>query len=185
MWAERAFRDPKETLRSSNTLIDAYRLWWTCETVLITSPWNWLISMSFDQVGNWIVRAFAMHDLLSGVVRIHDVSPSNITKIFALSELFHRFTDLWKKEKQSVMVTIQESHHEMSWLTLYCLFLSEMVCPSFTWTEVEHGSMPEGHRHCFSTHGLLYVSTLLQTLFGLQTGKDASEFWNTRSRRKG
>ena len=35
-----------------------------------------------------------MHNLLSGVVRIHNVSPSNITKIFALSELFHRFTDL-------------------------------------------------------------------------------------------
>ena len=108
-----------------NKILDAYRLWWTCETVLITSPWNWLISMSFDQVGNWIVRAFAMHDLLSGVVRVHDVSPSNITKIFALSELFHRFTDLWKKDKQ--IVKIGSNQREPSWDVLTYFVLSVSV----------------------------------------------------------
>ena len=43
---------------------------------------------------------FTMHDLLCGIIWIHDVSPSDITEIFALSQGFHRFTDLYKKEEK-------------------------------------------------------------------------------------
>ena len=68
-----------------------------------------------------------MHDLLSGVVRIHDVSPSNITKIFALSELFHRFTDLQKKDKQS-LVRVHSKRVIMRCLVLLCI-----VCFCLKW----------------------------------------------------
>ena len=61
-------------------------------------------------------------------------------------------------------------------LTLYWRFLSVIVWPSRICVEVEQGFEPLGHRHCFSTHGLPYVSNLLHTLFGLQTGNEASEF---------
>ena len=65
--------------------------------------------------------------------------------------------------------------------TLYCRFLSTTVKPSLEWMDVEQVTgFPldvAGHLHCLSTQGLPYVSTLLQTMFGLQTGNDSSEFW--------
>ena len=66
--------------------------------------------------------------------------------------------------------------------TLYCRFLSITVNPSFGWMDVEQvPGLPfdvAGHLHCLSTQGLPYVSTLLHTMFGLQTGNDSSVFWN-------
>ena len=51
---------------------------------------------------------FTMHDLLCGIIWIHDVSPSDITEIFALSQGFHRFTDLYKKEEKKMLVLNQK-----------------------------------------------------------------------------
>ena len=69
------------------------------------------------------------------------------------------------------------SNNEIKAHTLYCLVLSVMVCPSLGCVDVEQGDFPVGHRHCFSIQGVPYVSTLLQTLLGLQTGKSESAVW--------
>ena len=52
----------------------------------------------------------------------------------------------------------------------------EHCCP----TAAAAPALGEGHRHCFSTHGVPYVSILLHTLLGLHTGRSASELWNGR-----
>lgn len=53
--------------------------------------------------------------------------------------------------------------------------MSTIVCPSFGLTDVEQSSFSLGHLQNFSTHGVEYVSTLLQTDQGLQRGKFDSE----------
>ena len=65
--------------------IKTYCLWRTGKTILISCAWYRLICMSFDQISHRIMWTFTMHDLLCGIIWIHDVSPSDITEIFALS----------------------------------------------------------------------------------------------------
>ena len=62
-------------------------------------------------------------------------------------------------------------------LTLYCLFLSWTVWPSWAWLEVEQVSRP-GHLHCFSIQGAPYVSTFPHTARGEHTGSEESESCN-------
>jgi len=56
---------------------------------------------------------------------------------------------------------------------LSSLVLSGMVWPSLSSREV--GQEEDGHRHCFSIHGVLYLSTLLQTDHGAQVGSSDSD----------
>ena len=61
---------------------------------MIAGARNSLVGVPFNQISHRIFRAPTMHDLLSSVVRIRDVSPRHISEIFALFQSFHRFTDL-------------------------------------------------------------------------------------------
>ena len=60
-------------------------------------------------------------------------------------------------------------------LTLNCFVLSWMVWPSFVCIESEQGA--PGHLHCFSRKGAPYVSNLLHTENGEQTGRSVSDSW--------
>ena len=50
-----------------------------------------------------------------------------------------------------------------------------MVWPSFVCIESEQGA--PGHLHCFSRKGAPYVSNLLHTENGEQTGRSVSDSW--------
>ena len=57
-------------------------------------------------------------------------------------------------------------------LTLYCFVRSWTVCPSLAWVEVEQAEA--GQRHCRSSHGVPYVSSLPHTEKGEHTGSSDS-----------
>jgi hypothetical protein len=60
-----------------------YRLWRTSEAVLKSGPSSGFVSVPLDQVGDRILRTFAVKDLLSRVVRVRDVGPRDVLKVFA------------------------------------------------------------------------------------------------------
>jgi len=79
----------------------------------------------------------------------------------------------WKIQTKTLSYLVWKISFLCPDFTLYCLFLSTMVCPSLAWREVEHSLLP-GHLHCFSIQGLLYVSTLLHIILGEQVGRVSS-----------
>ena len=73
---------------------NTYCLRWTSKTILIASSSDSLIGVAFNQISHRIFRAPTVHNLLCRIIRVGDVRPCYISKIFALFEGFHRFTDL-------------------------------------------------------------------------------------------
>ena len=60
--------------------------------------------MAFDKIRYRVAGAAAVHDLLSRVVRVDDVSPGNVPKIFAFFQLLSWFTNLKKKQDRNDLV---------------------------------------------------------------------------------
>ena len=176
----------------------SYRLWRASKWILITSSFWSLECVPLDKICYRIFRTPAMHNLLCWVslIRIRYVWPSHVTKILTAFQFFSRLAHLkdsyvLRKITQIIICSLKErmrrklptKYTVIS--TLYCLFLSTTVNPSLGWMDVEQvPGLPfevAGHLHCLSTQGLPYVSTLLHTMFGLQTGNDSSVFWNNRN----
>lgn len=64
--------------------------------------------------------------------------------------------------------------------SLYCLVLSTIVCPSSP-CKLLGQVRPSGQRHCLSTHGDPYKSTLLQTsLRSKHSGNSSSLSWKIK-----
>ena len=80
--------------RHSNRQICTYSLWRAGKAELVSHPLVGVISMSLDQVGHTVLGTSAVHDLLTRVVRVHDVGPCYITEVFAFLQLLDRLTNL-------------------------------------------------------------------------------------------
>ena len=65
--------------------------------------------------------------------------------------------------------------------TLNCRVLSVMVCPSVADSWLGQDCRP-GQRHCRSTQGVSYKSTLLHTVQGLHSGRSSSWFCTNNGR---
>ena len=84
---------------------NTYSLWGAGEAELVSHPLVGVVSMSLDQVGHTVLGASAVHDLLAGVVGVHDVGPCYITEVFAFLQLFDRLTNL----KQDLLIHNSQS----------------------------------------------------------------------------
>jgi hypothetical protein len=139
-----------------------------------------LENLMLKNIGDTILRTDAINCLTRGVIGITRQSPSNISKIATNRQFADWFTKLqflnrfYKISFRNFFVQIIFYIELLINHTLYCLDLSPNVCPSLWSIDVEQALVPE-QRHCFSTHGIEYVSTLLHTLQDSHSGKSSSD----------
>ena len=81
----------------------SYRLGWTSEAVLDSSSLVHIVSLALDQVGDGVLGAAAMHDLLGGVVGVGDQSPAYVLEKLAAFQALHRLASLEKGERRIKM----------------------------------------------------------------------------------
>lgn len=68
----------------------------TCEGVLVSEvAARCLVRLLLEQVGNWVLGAVAVHDLLRGIsVRARDERPSGVSEVAAFGQLLDRLAHL-------------------------------------------------------------------------------------------
>ena len=73
-------------------------MWRASKAVLVARPILGVVGVSLDQVGHAVLGTATVDNLLTGVVRVHDVGPGHIAEIPAFLQLFHRLTDLRNRD---------------------------------------------------------------------------------------